>query len=142
MKVKNAAGVEGILISDMDGRYYLRVYRKDINGDHIPDGDGPTSFDDYLLVHNDLSVIIDPDDEAAFYEYPSGKKYLDHAPATLGKDVEMEERSDVKIFENEYGEDNLGTCQHPLGCRSEAVYKFEQGNLCMMCADELVGDKK
>jgi len=67
---KSANGIQGCLIRGHDGTYYFRVYDADHN------------FQDYDLMHSDLSVTItDPD--AFFYEDKSGDR-LDHAPATLG----------------------------------------------------------
>jgi hypothetical protein len=47
---KPATGVEGCLIRGIDGEYYFRVYDADHN------------FQDYDLMHSDLSITItDPD---------------------------------------------------------------------------------
>ena len=69
--VKPAAGTKGILCRSIDGGYFLRVTQTD--------GD----YKDYDLRHSDLSITIDLDEEAAFYE--AGETLtLDHAPETLG----------------------------------------------------------
>ena len=67
---KSADGIKGCLIPGFDGELYFRVYDADHN------------FQDYLIMHSDLTVTItDPD--AFFYEDKSGTR-LDHSPATLG----------------------------------------------------------
>lgn len=77
--VKNADGVEGVLLRSLNGRYFFRVYHD--NGD----------FTDYGLRHSDLSVVIH-DSDAAFYKI--GDRYLlDHTPATLGLE-EVQEKSE------------------------------------------------
>ena len=69
---KPATGVEGCLIRGIDGEYYFRVYDADHN------------FQDYDLMHSDLSITItDPD---AFFYNDEFTARLDHAPATLGID--------------------------------------------------------
>lgn len=68
--VRDADGVKGILIRDMDGSYLFRVYTG--NGD----------FTDYSLRHSDLAVTIQ-DSDAAFYTI-GDRHLLDHTPATLG----------------------------------------------------------
>lgn len=69
---KNAAGVSGILCRSIDGRYFFRIYH----------GDG--EFDDYDLLHDDISVTIAADQLASFYEDENGEKFLDHSSQVLG----------------------------------------------------------
>ncbi|HID28754.1 MAG TPA: hypothetical protein EYP19_01980 [Desulfobacterales bacterium] len=65
----SAAGVKGILIRS-GSEYFLRVY-----------GDGST-FIDYEIRHDDLSVTIDSDELAAFYS--DGEHHtLDHSPSVF-----------------------------------------------------------
>jgi len=69
---KSANGVEGCLIRGHDGTYYFRVYDADHN------------FQDYDVMHSDLSITItDPD---AFFYREDDRDILDHSPATLGKE--------------------------------------------------------
>ena len=68
---KSADKLKGILIRSSDGSYFFRVADKD------------GEFQDYELLHNDLSIIID-DFDAFLYEYNDNEKYLDHSPETLG----------------------------------------------------------
>lgn len=73
LREKSAKGVKGIFISDsMPERYLFRVYH----------GDG--TFDDYKLRFADLSVTIDADSLASFYDDEAGGKFLDERPETLG----------------------------------------------------------
>lgn len=67
---KPADGVRGILCYTGQN-YFFRVYHEA--------GDG---FTDYELMHSDLEITI-RDRDAAFYEH-KGRRYLDHAPETLG----------------------------------------------------------
>jgi len=70
MSIQPADGVEGCLIRSFDGTYYFRVYDADHN------------FQDYELMHSDLTVTIaDPD---AYFYRGDGIDRLDHAPTTLG----------------------------------------------------------
>lgn len=71
MTAKSANGIKGQLIRSFDGTYYFRVYNKDHN------------FEDYALMHTDLSIVID--DEDAFLYDDEFSTRLDHSPATLGK---------------------------------------------------------
>ncbi|SOB77411.1 hypothetical protein SAMN04488490_3220 [Marinobacter sp. LV10R510-11A] len=68
---ENASGVSGVLCSGAAGSYFFRVYHSD------------TSFTDYDLRHDDLSVTISPDALASFYKV-QGHNVLDHSPEVLG----------------------------------------------------------
>ncbi|BBI63870.1 hypothetical protein HSBAA_51760 [Vreelandella sulfidaeris] len=68
---EKASGVPGILCRDSAGSYFFRVYHSD------------TSFTDYDLLHDDLSVTISPDALASFYKV-NGHNFLDHSPEVLG----------------------------------------------------------
>jgi len=72
-KPKSANGVTGCLLP-MGEVWVFRVYDKD------------GSFTDYDIFHSDLTVTIN-DEDACFYERRSGEPYLDHSPATLGKEI-------------------------------------------------------
>ena len=74
MSTKSAKGLRGHLIDQFDGTYCFRVYDADHN------------FTDYELRHCDMTVIID-DEDACLYDDEHGTR-LDHAPATLGKEVQ------------------------------------------------------
>ena len=69
---KPAAAVSGILCRTVDGNYFFRIYRKD------------GEFNDYDLRHSDLSVTIDSDELASFYEGENQVKFLDHSSQVLG----------------------------------------------------------
>ncbi len=69
---KNAAGVSGILCRSINGQYFFRICH----------GDG--TFDDYDLMHDDLSVTIDADALASFYEGENDVKFLDHSSEVFG----------------------------------------------------------
>lgn len=69
--VRPAAGVKGILIRTLDGTLVFRVYH---DREH---------FTDHEIRHDDLSVTIDADALAAFYEV-GGRDILDHSPEVLG----------------------------------------------------------
>ncbi len=70
IKAKSADGVEGFLIYNGWDNYNFRIYHDD------------GTFDDYAVLHCDLGITV-KDVDAFFYER-DGKKYLDHAPDTLG----------------------------------------------------------
>jgi hypothetical protein len=75
---QSAAGAKGILIrsfEDDKATYFFRVYHDD------------KTFDDYKLSHCDLSVTIDKDELASFYEDANGDKYLDETPETMGWEI-------------------------------------------------------
>ncbi len=72
MTEKSAAGVSGVLCRSIDGRYFFRIYH----------GDG--TFDDYDLLHDDISVTIAADELASFYEDENGEKFLDHSSQVFG----------------------------------------------------------
>ena len=64
-----AAGVKGVLIRS-GSEYFFRVYRDD------------STFFDYEILHDDLSVTIDSDELAAFYS--DGEHHtLDHSPSVF-----------------------------------------------------------
>lgn len=69
---KNADGVSGILCRTIGGRYFFRIYH----------GDG--TFDDYDLMHDDLSVTIEMGALASFYEGENDVKFLDHSSQVVG----------------------------------------------------------
>jgi len=69
---KNAGGVSGILCRTVGGKYFFRIYH------------GDNTFDDYDLMHDDLSVTIDADALASFYEGENGVKFLDHSSEVFG----------------------------------------------------------
>ncbi len=78
LKEESAAGAKGILIRSFENgktTYHLRTYHE------------KESFDDYKLLHNDLSVTIDKDEAASFYEDENGTKYLDETPETMGWEI-------------------------------------------------------
>jgi hypothetical protein len=69
----SASGVKGMLLrTPSPEKFLFRVYH----------GDGV--FDDYEILHGDLSVTIDEDALASFYENESGDKLLDHSPNVFG----------------------------------------------------------
>lgn len=81
--VAPAAGAKGVLIRS-GSRFFFRIYKYD------------GQFDDYKILHDDLSITIDPDELAAFYH--SGNHYiLDHSPNVLGlkKSDENENENDI-----------------------------------------------
>lgn len=68
----SANDVKGILCRTIPPeQFFFRVYH----------GDG--NFDDYRILHDDLSVTID-DELASFYEDENGEKFLDHSPQVFG----------------------------------------------------------
>ena len=69
--VRPAEGVKGIIIRTFDGTLVFRVYHD------------RERFTDYEIRHDDLSVTIDADALAAFYEV-GGHHILDHSPEVLG----------------------------------------------------------
>ncbi len=69
-EVRPADGIKGVLIRAPDGALMFRVYHD------------RKRFTDYDIRHDDLSVTIDKDALAAFYEV--GEDYiLDHSPQVL-----------------------------------------------------------
>jgi len=75
MKPTSANGVTGCLLPMFgEQTWVFRVYNED------------GTFTDYDIHHSDLSVTI-TDEDAYFYERASGEPYLDHSPATLGKEI-------------------------------------------------------
>ncbi len=68
--VEPAAGAKGILIRSGSG-FFFRIYKKD------------GLFDDYKILHDDLSITIDPGELASFY-YCDDHYILDHSPGVLG----------------------------------------------------------
>ena len=69
---KTANGVSGILCRTTEGRYFFRIYH------------GDKTFDDYDLMHDDLSVTIDADALASFYKGENDVKFLDHSSGVFG----------------------------------------------------------
>lgn len=70
-KVKSAASTSGVLIKAADGDFVFRVYH------------GNGAFTDYVIRHDELSITIDPDELASFYQI--GDRFiLDHTPQVLG----------------------------------------------------------
>lgn len=77
----SAAGVRGILCrSAVGNEYFFRVYD--------PDG----LFTDYELRHDDLQVMIAPDELASFYKI-GAVSVLDHSPKVLGLTVDSPRRT-------------------------------------------------
>jgi len=74
-KPTSANGVTGCLLPGFraDSAGVFRVYHD------------KGEFTDYYLYHSDLTVTIN-DPDAYFYTTDSGETYLDHSPATLGKE--------------------------------------------------------
>ncbi len=70
MEIKCADGVEGLLIADMFGEIFFRVYHS------------PGVFTDYKYRHSDMSVVIK--DEDAYFYSDGDRHILDHSPETLG----------------------------------------------------------
>ena len=69
--MKPAAGISGVLIKDAEGGFVFRVYHED------------GTFTDYEIRHDDLSITIDADGLASFYQI--GDRFiLDHSPQVLG----------------------------------------------------------
>ena len=68
---QSAMNLEGILIRDIDGNYYFRVYE---GGE----------FTDYKICHHDLKIKV-LDDDAVIYKN-NDENYIDYSPHTLGKD--------------------------------------------------------
>lgn len=80
MRETSANGAKGMILrTHAPEKFFFRVYK----------GDG--TFDDYHISHDDLSVTIDDDALASFYEDENGEKFLDHSPQVLGwENVEEE----------------------------------------------------
>ena len=72
-KPVSANGMSGVLLP-IGGSMVFRVYE--------PDG----MFTDYDIYHSDLTVTIN-DEDAYFYMGKDGEPYLEHSPATLGKEA-------------------------------------------------------
>ena len=70
-EVTDASGVSGVLTKEADGDYFLRVYHHD------------KTFTDYDLNHDDLSITIDRDALASFYDL-GDRKVIDHSPEVMG----------------------------------------------------------
>ena len=69
-EVKSAAGARGILIRS-GSDFFFRIYKEG------------GLFEDYDILHDDLSITIDPDELASFYH--RGDHYiLDHSPDVFG----------------------------------------------------------
>ncbi len=78
LKEQNAAGTKGVLcrsFEDAKTLYFFRVYRD------------KETFDDYKLLHCDLSVTINENELASFYEDENGDKYLDETPETMNWEI-------------------------------------------------------
>ncbi len=68
--VTPAGGVKGVLIRS-GTEFFFRVYRND------------GAFTDYEIFHDDLSIVIDSDELASFYN--EGESHiLDHSPNVFG----------------------------------------------------------
>ncbi len=73
LRETSANSVIGMFLrTDSPEKFFFRVYR----------GDG--AFDDYQILHDDLSVMIDEDALASFYENENGDKFLDHSSNVFG----------------------------------------------------------
>ncbi len=70
-KTENAANISGVLIRSIGG-YKFRVYGEN------------SSFVDYEIKHDDLSITIDQDALASFYKVDEDTAILDHSPSVLG----------------------------------------------------------
>jgi hypothetical protein len=83
-KVKCAKGLRGILILDLGGEAYFRVYHEGKSSD---DKD---NFTDYEFVRlTDFKITIEDDDA---YIYEKGEdSYIDFSPSTLGTEDRWEE---------------------------------------------------
>jgi len=68
--VESAAGAKGVLIRS-GSDFFFRVYREG------------GLFNDYKILHNDLSMTIDSDELASFY-HRDDHYILDHSPSVLG----------------------------------------------------------
>ena len=69
-EVMSAAGAKGILIRS-GSDFFFRIYKEG------------GQFEDYDILHDDLSITIDPDELASFYH--RGDHYtLDHSPDVFG----------------------------------------------------------
>lgn len=79
LREKNAAGVSGILCRTAKDGYFFRIYH------------GDDKFDDYDLMHDDLSITIDADALASFYEGENDAKFLDHSSQVFGWEKVKEE---------------------------------------------------
>ncbi len=78
-----AGGVKGVLIRN-GTEFLFRVYK----------GDG--SFADYEIHHDDLSITINPDELASFYD--DGERHiLDHSPNVFGLKKADEANKQVKL---------------------------------------------
>lgn len=77
---KKADGVSGILCRTTAGGYFFRIYH------------GGGKFDDYDLMHDDLSITIASDALASFYEGENEEKFLDHSSQVLGWEKIAEEK--------------------------------------------------
>ena len=73
-QISDASGVSGMLIKSFDNNFVFRVTTED--GSHK----------DFKIRHDDLSITIDADELAAFYEFEDGSAVLDHSPEVLGLD--------------------------------------------------------
>lgn len=73
-KPKPAHGTTGVLIPMFGGeKWMFRVYAED------------GSFTDHDILHSDMQVTIN-DPDAYFYVNDQGEPYVDHSPATLGRE--------------------------------------------------------
>lgn len=70
-EVKSAAGVKGTIIRALNGTLMFRVYHD------------RERFTDYEIRHDDLNVMINKDELAAFYKVGE-RNILDHSPQVLG----------------------------------------------------------
>ena len=68
--VESAAGAKGVLIRSGSG-FFFRVYKEG------------GLFDDYEILHDDLSITIDPNELASFY-HRDDHYILDHSPSVFG----------------------------------------------------------
>ena len=79
----SASGKKGILIRNLH-TFVFRVY----HNDH--------TFTDYDIRHDDLSLTIDSDSLASFYEHEQNH-VLDHAPEVLGLEpVDQDDNGEEK----------------------------------------------
>jgi hypothetical protein len=72
LRETSANGAKGMLLrTNSPEKFFFRIYHD-------------ATFDDYQILHDDLSVTIDEDSLASFDENEAGDKFLDHSPKVFG----------------------------------------------------------
>ena len=80
LREKSANGTKGMLLrTNSPKKFFFRIYH-DV-----------ATFDDYQILHDDLSVTIDEDSLASFYENEAGDKFFDHSPKVFGWETTQSE---------------------------------------------------